>query len=155
VLYLLIHPFNSDKKGLIMILLTPVSIVLNVEHKLIRTGNEIIGTFYSCITFILTNKRLLLFFFSISNYFLRYLSGFIDKMWLLGVSESALRFDGKSYLKYVHRMDEDSHDFRLSLKFRTFREQGLIMSTNGANDWGALQVFIPHLWPLNQFLWES
>ncbi|KAM4555445.1 protocadherin Fat 2 isoform 1-T1 [Odontesthes bonariensis] len=55
-------------------------------------------------------------------------------------NESALRLDRKSYLKYVHRMDEDSHEFRLSLKFRTFREQGLIMSTSGANDRGALQL---------------
>ncbi|MEQ2194497.1 hypothetical protein XENOCAPTIV_030154, partial [Xenoophorus captivus] len=54
-------------------------------------------------------------------------------------NESALRFSSTSYLKYLHRMDEDSQDFRLSLRFKTFLEQGLIMSTRGANDWGALQ----------------
>lgn len=58
------------------------------------------------------------------------------------VSESALKFSSTSYLKYLHRMDEDSQDFRLSLRFKTFQEQGLIMSSRGANDWGTLQVFI-------------
>ncbi|XP_045885762.1 protocadherin Fat 2 [Micropterus dolomieu] len=55
-------------------------------------------------------------------------------------NESAVRFDGKSYLKYLHRMDEDNQDFKLSLSFKTLQEQGLIMSTNSTNDWGTLQV---------------
>ncbi|XP_008304405.1 protocadherin Fat 2 [Stegastes partitus] len=55
-------------------------------------------------------------------------------------NESALRFDGKSYLKYLHGMDEDSQDFRLSLRFKTYQEQGLIMSTNSTKDWGTLQL---------------
>ena len=54
-----------------------------------------------------------------------------------------MRFDGNSYLRYLHGLDEDDRDFRLSLRFRTFREQGLIASTNGTKDWGFLQVFIP------------
>ncbi|KAK2848764.1 hypothetical protein Q5P01_008598 [Channa striata] len=55
-------------------------------------------------------------------------------------NESAARFDGKSYLMYLHRMDEDNQDFRLSLRFKTFQGNGLIMSTNGTNDWGTLQL---------------
>ncbi|XP_028272859.1 protocadherin Fat 2 [Parambassis ranga] len=55
-------------------------------------------------------------------------------------NESALRFDGKSYLKYLHRMDEDSHDFSLTLRFKTFQQHGLIVSTHSIKDWGALQV---------------
>uniref|UniRef100_A0A4W6G704 FAT atypical cadherin 2 n=1 Tax=Lates calcarifer TaxID=8187 RepID=A0A4W6G704_LATCA len=55
-------------------------------------------------------------------------------------NESALRFDGKSYLKYLHRMDEDDQNFRLSLRFKTTQDQGLILSTNGSKDWGVLQV---------------
>uniref|UniRef100_UPI003AAED03C protocadherin Fat 2 n=1 Tax=Centroberyx gerrardi TaxID=166262 RepID=UPI003AAED03C len=54
-------------------------------------------------------------------------------------NESAVRFDGKSYLKFLHQMDEDSQDFRLSLSFKTFQEQGLIMAANGS-DWGTLQL---------------
>ncbi|KAE8286336.1 Protocadherin Fat 2 FAT tumor suppressor-like protein 2 Precursor [Larimichthys crocea] len=55
-------------------------------------------------------------------------------------NESAVRFDGKSYLKYLHRMDEDSQSFKLSLRFKTFQEQGLIVSTNSTKDWGTLQL---------------
>uniref|UniRef100_A0A3B4TRB4 FAT atypical cadherin 2 n=3 Tax=Percomorphaceae TaxID=1489872 RepID=A0A3B4TRB4_SERDU len=55
-------------------------------------------------------------------------------------NESAVRFDGKSYLKYLHRMDEDNQNFKLSLRFKTFQEQGLIVSTNSTNDWGVLQL---------------
>lgn len=53
-----------------------------------------------------------------------------------------MRFDGKSYLKYLHGMDEDNQDFKVSLRFKTFQEQSLIMSTNSTNNWGTLQVFI-------------
>nr|XP_020449665.1 protocadherin Fat 2 [Monopterus albus] len=55
-------------------------------------------------------------------------------------NESAVRFDGKSYLKYLHRMDEDNQDFKLSLWFKTLQKQGLLMSTSSTNDWGALQL---------------
>lgn len=61
------------------------------------------------------------------------------------VSESALKFDDKSYLKYLHRMDEDDQGFKLSLRFKTFQEQGLIMSTSGTKDWGTLQVHLSGL----------
>ncbi|XP_070692797.1 protocadherin Fat 2 [Pempheris klunzingeri] len=55
-------------------------------------------------------------------------------------NESALRFDGKSYLKYLHGMDEDNKDFKVSLRFKTFQEQGVLMSTNNSNHWGTLQL---------------
>lgn len=58
-------------------------------------------------------------------------------------SESALRLDGApSYLKFLHQLDEDQQDFRLSLRFRTVQRQGLIVATNGSTAWGALQVLI-------------
>lgn len=59
---------------------------------------------------------------------------------LFGLAESAVKFDGKSYLKYLHGMDEDEQDFRLALSFKTFQERSLIASTNGTKDWGVLQV---------------
>ncbi|CAL8272565.1 unnamed protein product [Boreogadus saida] len=52
---------------------------------------------------------------------------------------SALRFTGEDYVRYLHHMDEDSQAFRLSLRFRTFQKQGLLMATN-ASDWGTLQL---------------
>ncbi|XP_047440816.1 protocadherin Fat 2 [Mugil cephalus] len=55
-------------------------------------------------------------------------------------NDSALSFDEKSYLKYLHEMDEDSQEFKLSLRFKTFKPQGLIMSTNNTNDFGVLQL---------------
>nr|XP_043896880.1 protocadherin Fat 2 [Solea senegalensis] len=55
-------------------------------------------------------------------------------------NESAVRFDGKSYLKYLHGMDEDDQVFKLSLRFKTFQEQGLIVSSNSTKDWGILQL---------------
>ncbi|XP_034038208.1 protocadherin Fat 2 isoform X2 [Thalassophryne amazonica] len=61
-------------------------------------------------------------------------------------NESALGFDGKAYLKYLHRLDEDNHDFKLSLKFKTFQQEGLIVSMNGTKDWGVLQVTNGELW---------
>ncbi|KAM9795003.1 protocadherin Fat 2 [Neosynchiropus ocellatus] len=54
-------------------------------------------------------------------------------------NESALRFNDTSYVRYLHHMDEDSHHFTLSLRFKTFREDGLIMMANGT-DWGILQL---------------
>lgn len=58
------------------------------------------------------------------------------------VAESAVKFEGKSYLKYLHRMDEDHQNFRLSLSFKTFQERGLLASTNSTKDWGLLQVSV-------------
>ncbi|KAK5864335.1 hypothetical protein PBY51_015585 [Eleginops maclovinus] len=55
-------------------------------------------------------------------------------------NESAVRFDGKSYLKYLHRMDEDDQAFKLSLRFKTSQQHGVIVSTNSSNHWGALQL---------------
>ncbi|KAM9850314.1 protocadherin Fat 2 [Aulostomus maculatus] len=54
-------------------------------------------------------------------------------------NESAVRFDDKAYLKYLHGMDEDDRDFQLSLKFKTFQDESVIMLANGT-DWGRLQV---------------
>ncbi|KAM6977875.1 protocadherin Fat 2 [Aplochiton taeniatus] len=54
-------------------------------------------------------------------------------------NESAVRFDGEGYLKYLHYMDEDTQDFSLSLHFKTFQEQGVILMTNGT-DSGTLQL---------------
>lgn len=58
------------------------------------------------------------------------------------VAESAVKFEGKSYLKYLHGMDEDHQNFRLSLSFKTFQERGLLASTNSTRDWGLLQVSV-------------
>uniref|UniRef100_A0A8C2WRQ2 FAT atypical cadherin 2 n=1 Tax=Cyclopterus lumpus TaxID=8103 RepID=A0A8C2WRQ2_CYCLU len=56
-------------------------------------------------------------------------------------NESAVSFDGtKSYLKYLHQMDEDHQDFQLSLRFKTVQDRGLIASTNSTDGWGALQL---------------
>ncbi|KAM4622175.1 protocadherin Fat 2 [Polymixia lowei] len=60
-------------------------------------------------------------------------------------NESAVRFDGKGFLKYLHHMDEDSQEFRLLLRFKTFQDQGLIMTTN-SSDWGTLQLTNGELW---------
>ncbi|KAJ8254969.1 hypothetical protein GJAV_G00199440 [Gymnothorax javanicus] len=57
-------------------------------------------------------------------------------------NESAVRFDGNGYLKFLYRTDSDEQteqNFRLSLKIKTFQEHGLVMATNGS-DWGALEV---------------
>uniref|UniRef100_A0A3Q1HQK5 FAT atypical cadherin 2 n=1 Tax=Anabas testudineus TaxID=64144 RepID=A0A3Q1HQK5_ANATE len=70
---------------------------------------------------------------------LRYLFGLRMLCCCVFVTESAVRFDGKSYLRYLHRMDEDNGDFKLSLRFKTFQQQSLIMLTNSSNNWGTLQ----------------
>uniref|UniRef100_A0A672G6Z9 FAT atypical cadherin 2 n=1 Tax=Salarias fasciatus TaxID=181472 RepID=A0A672G6Z9_SALFA len=56
------------------------------------------------------------------------------------VSESAIRLEASSYLRYLHGMDEDTQSFNLSLSFKTFQQNGLIVSTNSSKDWGALQL---------------
>uniref|UniRef100_A0A667YH43 FAT atypical cadherin 2 n=1 Tax=Myripristis murdjan TaxID=586833 RepID=A0A667YH43_9TELE len=69
-------------------------------------------------------------------------------------NESAVRFDGKGYLKYLHQMDEDSQHFKLSLRFKTFQKQGLIMAANGT-DWGTLEVRLQFRYSCSNALTES
>ncbi|XP_061091766.1 protocadherin Fat 2 isoform X2 [Conger conger] len=57
-------------------------------------------------------------------------------------NESAVRFDGNGYLKFLYQADaakQVEQNFQLSLNIKTFQEQGLVMSTN-STDWGALEV---------------
>lgn len=49
-------------------------------------------------------------------------------------------FSGQSYLRFLHGMDEDEQDFRLSLSFRTSRGDGVLVSTNSTKDWAVLLV---------------
>ncbi|XP_068596339.1 protocadherin Fat 2 [Brachionichthys hirsutus] len=55
-------------------------------------------------------------------------------------NESALSFGAESYLKYLHLMDEDRQSFKLSLRFKTVQDQGVIMSTASSTHWGTLQL---------------
>lgn len=55
------------------------------------------------------------------------------------IAESAVRFDGKGYLKYLYHMEEDKHNFYLSLRLKTSNPDGTVMTTN-ASDWGILEV---------------
>uniref|UniRef100_A0A8C7ZH12 FAT atypical cadherin 2 n=1 Tax=Oryzias sinensis TaxID=183150 RepID=A0A8C7ZH12_9TELE len=55
-------------------------------------------------------------------------------------TSSALRFDSRSYLKYLHGQDEDSWEFKLSLGFKTLHTQGLIMSTHATASCHPFQV---------------
>ncbi|XP_077465395.1 protocadherin Fat 2 [Stigmatopora argus] len=59
-------------------------------------------------------------------------------------NESALRFQDEAYLKHVHGFDEDQQDLTLSLSFKTFQPDGLLMLANGT-DWASLQVKDGHL----------
>ncbi|XP_051506561.1 protocadherin Fat 2-like [Myxocyprinus asiaticus] len=54
-------------------------------------------------------------------------------------NESALRFDGKGYLKYLYQMEEDKQNFHLSLRLKTSDNEGIVMTTN-ASDWGTLEL---------------
>lgn len=56
------------------------------------------------------------------------------------VADSAVRFEGPSYLKFLHRLDEDQQNFSLALTFNTFQERGLLAATAGGEDWGRLEV---------------
>lgn len=58
----------------------------------------------------------------------------------LSSAESAVSFNGQSYMRFLHGMEEDQQDFKLSLRFRTSQQDGVIVSSNGAEDWGALLV---------------
>ncbi|XP_055033747.2 protocadherin Fat 2 [Misgurnus anguillicaudatus] len=54
-------------------------------------------------------------------------------------NESAVRFDGKGYLKYLYHMEEDKQRFHLSLRLKTSDTEGTVMTTN-ASDWGTLEL---------------
>lgn len=51
-----------------------------------------------------------------------------------------MAFEGGSYLRYLHGLDEDQQDFSLALSFKTLQGRSLIASANGTEDWGVLQV---------------
>uniref|UniRef100_A0A8C1M950 FAT atypical cadherin 2 n=1 Tax=Cyprinus carpio TaxID=7962 RepID=A0A8C1M950_CYPCA len=61
------------------------------------------------------------------------------------VAESAVRFDGKGYLKYLYQMEESKENFHLSLRLKTSAAEGTVMSTN-ASDWGKLELVDKELW---------
>lgn len=51
-----------------------------------------------------------------------------------------MSFDGKGYLKYLYLTEEEENqNFRLSLRIKTFQQQGIVMNTNAIN-WGSLKV---------------
>uniref|UniRef100_A0A671Q6N2 Protocadherin Fat 2-like n=1 Tax=Sinocyclocheilus anshuiensis TaxID=1608454 RepID=A0A671Q6N2_9TELE len=54
-------------------------------------------------------------------------------------NESAVRFDGKGYLKYLYQMEESKENFHLSLRLKTSAAEGTVMSSN-ASDWAKLEV---------------
>uniref|UniRef100_W5U6J6 Protocadherin Fat 2 n=1 Tax=Ictalurus punctatus TaxID=7998 RepID=W5U6J6_ICTPU len=54
-------------------------------------------------------------------------------------NDSAMRFDGHGYLKYLFETEEEKHTFHLSLRIKTSDAEGTVMMTN-ASDWGTLQV---------------
>uniref|UniRef100_A0A8C1XZ71 FAT atypical cadherin 2 n=1 Tax=Cyprinus carpio TaxID=7962 RepID=A0A8C1XZ71_CYPCA len=60
-------------------------------------------------------------------------------------NESAVRFDGKGYLKYLYQMEESKENFHLSLRLKTSAAEGTVMSTN-ASDWGKLELVDKELW---------
>ncbi|XP_026136921.1 protocadherin Fat 2-like [Carassius auratus] len=60
-------------------------------------------------------------------------------------NESAVRFDGKGYLKYLYQMQEGKENFHLSLRLKTSAAEGTVMSTN-ASDWGKLELVDKELW---------
>uniref|UniRef100_A0A672QBL2 FAT atypical cadherin 2 n=1 Tax=Sinocyclocheilus grahami TaxID=75366 RepID=A0A672QBL2_SINGR len=59
--------------------------------------------------------------------------------------ESAVRFDGKGYLKYLYQMEESKENFHLSLRLKTSAAEGTVMSSN-ASDWGKLELVDKELW---------
>ncbi|XP_001920058.2 protocadherin Fat 2 [Danio rerio] len=60
-------------------------------------------------------------------------------------NESAVRFDGKGYLKYLYHMEEAKENFHLSLRLKTSAADGTVMATN-ASDWGTLELVDKELW---------
>lgn len=63
----------------------------------------------------------------------------VFKIYALCFAESAVRFDGKGYLKYLYHMEEDKNNFHLSLRLKTSHPEGTVMTTN-ASDWATLEV---------------
>ncbi|XP_016409125.1 protocadherin Fat 2 [Sinocyclocheilus rhinocerous] len=60
-------------------------------------------------------------------------------------NESAVRLDGKGYLKYLYQMEESKENFHLSLRLKTSAAEGTVMSTN-ASDWAKLELVDKELW---------
>ncbi|ROL47338.1 Protocadherin Fat 2 [Anabarilius grahami] len=60
-------------------------------------------------------------------------------------NESAVRFDGKGYLKYLYQIEDGRENFHLSFRLKTSAEEGTVMSTN-ASDWGTLELVEKELW---------
>ncbi|KAG1926068.1 protocadherin Fat [Pimephales promelas] len=60
-------------------------------------------------------------------------------------NESAVRFDGKGYLKYLYQIKEGNENFHLSLRLKTSATEGTVMTTN-ASDWGTLELVEKELW---------
>ncbi|XP_058253540.1 protocadherin Fat 2 [Hemibagrus wyckioides] len=54
-------------------------------------------------------------------------------------NDSAMKFDGHGYLKYLFETEEEKHNFHLSLRIRTSDAEGTVMTVN-ASDWGTLQL---------------
>lgn len=60
------------------------------------------------------------------------------------IAESAVKFDGKGYMKYLYHMEEAKENFHLSLRLKTSAADGTVMATN-ASDWGTLEVYYFHI----------
>ena len=60
-------------------------------------------------------------------------------VYTLCILESAVRFDGHGYLKYLYQMEEEKQNFHLSLRIKTSDAEGTVMTAN-TSDWGTLQV---------------
>ncbi|XP_056106333.1 protocadherin Fat 2 [Rhinichthys klamathensis goyatoka] len=60
-------------------------------------------------------------------------------------NESAVRFDGKGYLKYLYQIEEGNENFHLSLRLKTSAAEGTVMTTN-ASDWATLELVDKELW---------
>ncbi|XP_062856682.1 protocadherin Fat 2 [Trichomycterus rosablanca] len=54
-------------------------------------------------------------------------------------NESAMRFDGHGYLKYLYWTNEEEQNFQLSLQIKTSDAEGTLMTTN-ASDWATLEL---------------
>ncbi|KAL0973727.1 hypothetical protein UPYG_G00210150 [Umbra pygmaea] len=54
-------------------------------------------------------------------------------------NDSAVKFDGRGYLKYIYQAEKEKQYFRLSLRIKTSQKQGIVMSTN-ATDWATLKL---------------
>ncbi|TSK28143.1 Protocadherin Fat 2 [Bagarius yarrelli] len=54
-------------------------------------------------------------------------------------NDSAMKFDGDGYLKYLFETEEEKDNFHLSFRIKTSDADGTVMTMN-ASDWGILQV---------------